>query len=111
MASRPASAPVSHPSAPAVTVAVRVKPGASRARVGGAYDGPHGPAIVVAVHAAAVDGRATDAARRALAQALGLPARQVALRSGAASRDKLFTVEAPPADLAERVAALLVDSR
>jgi uncharacterized protein len=94
-----------------VTLAVRVKPGASRARVGGSYDGPHGPAIVVAVHAAAVDGRATEAARRALAEALGLAASRVWLRSGAVSRDKLFTVEAPPADLAARVAVLLVDSR
>ena len=45
--------------------------GASRTRVGGRYDGPHGPALVVAVHAPAVDGRATEAARRALAEALG----------------------------------------
>ena len=76
-------------------VAVRVKPGASRARVGGHHDGPHGPALVVAVTARAVDGQATEAARRAVADALGLRAGAVALKTGAASRDKLFTVQLP----------------
>ena len=41
---------------------VRVRPGASRTAVGGRYDGPLGPALVVAVTAPAVDGRATEAA-------------------------------------------------
>ncbi len=54
----------------------------------------------------AVDGRATEAARRALATALSLRPAQVLLRTGAASRDKLFTITDPPADLAERVSAL-----
>ncbi|MEV4725848.1 MULTISPECIES: DUF167 domain-containing protein [Micromonospora] len=76
-----------------VTVAVRVKPGASRPRVGGCFTGPHGPALVVAVTAPAVDGRATEAARRALADALGVRPAAVALRTGAASRDKLFLVD------------------
>jgi uncharacterized protein len=106
MASRPAPDP--HP---AVTIAVRVKPGASRPRVGGAHAGPHGAAIVVSVHAAAVDGKATEAARRALARALRVPAGDVSLRAGAASRDKLFVVAAPPTDLPERVAVLLADTR
>jgi uncharacterized protein YggU (UPF0235/DUF167 family) len=87
-------------------VAVRVKPGASRTRVGGRYDGPWGPALVVAVGAPAVDGRATEAARRALAEALDLRPARVALQTGATSRDKLFTVDQPPADLAERVREL-----
>ena len=65
-----------------------------------------GPALVVAVHAPAVDGRATEAARRALAEALGVRPARVALRSGATSRDKLFTVTAPPADLDRRLRAL-----
>jgi uncharacterized protein len=87
----------------AVTVAVRVKPGASRTRVGGRYDGPGGPALVVAVSAPAVDGRATEAARRALAEALGVRPARVTLRSGATSRDKLFAVERPPAGLDRRL--------
>ncbi|MEV4201705.1 DUF167 domain-containing protein [Micromonospora globbae] len=78
-----------------LTVAVRVKPGSARARVGGRFDGPHGPALVVAVNAPAVDGRATEAARRALAGALGVRPAAVSLRSGAASRDKLFLIERP----------------
>ncbi|MFY1616757.1 DUF167 domain-containing protein [Micromonospora sp. WMMD736] len=79
----------------ALTVAVRVKPGASRDAVGGRFDGPHGPALVIAVHAPAVDGRATEAARRALAAALGIRPATVSLRTGAASRDKLFLVDRP----------------
>ncbi|MGC5051924.1 DUF167 domain-containing protein [Micromonospora sp. DT48] len=75
-----------------LTVAVRVKPGSSRARVGGRFDGPHGPALVIAVHPPAADGRATEAARRALAAALGVRPAAVSLRTGAASRDKLFLV-------------------
>lgn len=85
-----------------VTVAVRVKPGAARPRVGGRHDGPYGPALVVAVSAPAVDGRATEACRRAVAAAAGLRPRAVSLRSGAASRDKLFDVELP-ADLTDDV--------
>lgn len=82
-------------------MAVRVKPGASRDRVGGRFDGPHGPALVIAVHDPAIDGRATEAARRALAAALGIRRSAVSLRTGAASRDKLFLVDRPSPDLSE----------
>jgi len=99
-------APTGSEPARAVAVAVRVKPGAGRTAVGGRYDGPLGPAVVVAVNAPPVDGRATEATRVALARALGVPRSAVSLRAGAASRDKLFAVTAPPADLAERVRAL-----
>lgn len=92
-----------------VVIAVRVKPGASRTRVGGRYEGPNGVAVIAAVQAPAVDGRATEAARRALADALGLAQASVRLRTGAAARDKLFTVENPPADLATRLARLQGD--
>jgi uncharacterized protein YggU (UPF0235/DUF167 family) len=85
-------------------VAIRVRPGASRPRVGGAYDGPRGRALVVAVSARAVDGQATEAALRALAEALGVPRRSVSLLAGAASRDKLVAVQDAPAD---RLADLL----
>lgn len=50
-------------------------------------------ALIVAVQAPAVDGRATDAALKALAQALGCRPAQVRLVSGATSRTKL--VEMP----------------
>lgn len=78
-----------------LTIAVRVKPGSSRVRVEGRFEGPHGPALVIAVNAPAVEGRATEAARRALAGALGVPVSAVTLRAGAASRDKLFQVAGP----------------
>ncbi|GIJ68617.1 hypothetical protein Voc01_035340 [Virgisporangium ochraceum] len=87
-------------------VPIRVKPGSSRARVGGRYEGPHGAALVVAVHAPPVDGRATDAAIAALADALGLRRADLSLRSGAASRDKIIAVTDAPPDLADRVARL-----
>jgi hypothetical protein len=83
-----------------------VKPGSSRPAVGGRYDGALGPALVIAVAAPAVDGRATEAARRALAAALGVRPAAVSLRSGAASRDKLFAVADPPPDLAHRLETL-----
>lgn len=85
------------------TIAVRVKPGAARSHVGGCHPGPHGPALVIAVRAPAVDGRATDAARRALAEALGVRPAAVVLRTGAASRDKLFRVDDPPPDVDARL--------
>jgi uncharacterized protein len=87
-------------------VVVRVRPGAGRARVGGRYDGPHGAALIVAVGAPAVDGKATEAVRRALADALGVRPGRVVLRLGATSRDKVFTVDADPAVVAGRLTAL-----
>ncbi|GAA4717123.1 DUF167 domain-containing protein [Phytohabitans rumicis] len=91
-----------------LSVPVRVKPGSARARVGGRHDGPYGAALIVAVNAPAVDGRATEAARRALAEALGVRPAHVTLRAGAASRDKLFVVTGA-ADLPSRL-ALIMDS-
>lgn len=70
-------------------VAIRVRPGASRTAVGGL----HGDRLVVAVTARAVDGAATEAALRALADALGVRPRHVSLVSGATSRDKVVEVE------------------
>jgi uncharacterized protein len=80
------------PPEPDLSVAVRVRPGAGRDRVGGCYEGPHGPALIVAVGAPAVDGKATEAVRRALAKALGVRPAAVTLKLGATSRDKVFTV-------------------
>jgi uncharacterized protein YggU (UPF0235/DUF167 family) len=87
-------------------LAIRVKPGAGRTRIGGRHDGSFGPALVVAVAAPAVNGRATEAAIRAVAAALDLPAARITLRTGATSRDKLLSIADPPADLPERVARL-----
>jgi uncharacterized protein YggU (UPF0235/DUF167 family) len=74
--------------------------------VGGCHEGSLGPALVIAVTAPPVDGRATEAVRKALADALGLPFSAITLRSGATGRDKLFSVTDPPADLDARVRTL-----
>jgi uncharacterized protein YggU (UPF0235/DUF167 family) len=99
-----------HPTPPdpghSVSVPVRVRPGAGRTRVGGRYDGPHGPALIVAVGAPAVDGKATEAVRRALAAALGVRPGTVALRLGATSRDKVFTIDADGTAIQQRLQAL-----
>ncbi|MDI6104491.1 DUF167 domain-containing protein [Actinoplanes sp. NEAU-A12] len=91
---------------PGTSVPVRVRPGAGRTRVGGRYDGPHGPALIVAVGAPAVDGKATEAVRKALAGALRVRPAEVSLRLGATSRDKVFTVTAPPAGWEQRLTDL-----
>jgi uncharacterized protein len=79
-----------------VRVTVRVRPGSPRPGVGGEHDG----ALVVRVSARAVDGRATEAALRAIAAAFGVRRRAVTLITGAASRTKIVEVAgAGPADL------------
>lgn len=83
-------------------IVVRVRPGASRTRVGGRYDGPHGPALVVAVGAPAVDGRATAAVLVAVAKAFGVRRRAVTLVSGATSRDKVLEIDGDTAELTRR---------
>jgi uncharacterized protein YggU (UPF0235/DUF167 family) len=89
-----------------LSVPVRVRPGAGRTRVGGSYPGPHGPALIVAVGAPAVDGKATEAARRALAEALGVRAADVTLKIGPTSRDKVFTVASADPGVVARLTEL-----
>lgn len=84
------------------TYSVRVKPGSSRVKVGGAYGDP--PALVVAVSAPAVDGRANDAVVQALADALRVRRADIAIVSGHTARSKVVDVDV---DIAERWAALL----
>ena len=54
----------------------------------------------------AVDGKATEAALRALAAALGVARREITLVSGATSRDKVVSVSADPATLKPILARL-----
>jgi uncharacterized protein YggU (UPF0235/DUF167 family) len=89
--------------------AVRVKPGARRTRVGGGWTGRLGPALVVAVSAPAVDGKATEAVCRALADALGVARAQVRVAAGARARDKIVAVARPPDGIAARVTSLIGD--
>lgn len=85
---------------------IRVRPGAGRVGVGGRWAGPRGDALIVAVTERAVDGRATEAALRAVADALGVRRSDVRLVRGAVSRDKLVAVDPAPDDLIERFEAL-----
>lgn len=84
-------------------LAVHVKPGSARTVVGGR----HGDALVVSVSARAVDGKATEAALRAVAEAFGVPRRDVALVTGATSRRKVLRVDGDETALAGRRDALL----
>ncbi|HEX2806122.1 MAG TPA: DUF167 domain-containing protein [Kineosporiaceae bacterium] len=89
----------------AIRVTIRVKPGASRTRVGG----DHAGVLVVAVTQRAVDGKATEAALQALAEALGVRRREVTLVTGAAHRTKVVEIDAAHGDgeLAGRVQRLI----
>ena len=85
-------------------LAIRVRPGASRAGVGGRYGDS---AVVVKVNERAVDGKATEAALRAVAEAFGVRRADVRLVSGATSRDKVVEITGDEAELARRAEALL----
>jgi uncharacterized protein (TIGR00251 family) len=89
--------------APGLNLQVRVRPGASRTRVGGAHDA----ALVVRVQAPAVDGRATEAALRAVADAFGLKRADVALVSGPSARTKVLRLTGDPGELEGRRDELL----
>ena len=71
-----------------VRAEIHVRPGASATTVGGEYGG----ALVVRVVEPPEGGRATDAALDAVAEALDLPRRSVALVRGALSRRKLIEI-------------------
>ncbi|GAA4439296.1 hypothetical protein GCM10023148_46380 [Actinokineospora soli] len=79
--------------------AIRVKPGARRTAVGGS----HGGALVVAVAAPAVEGKANAADRRALADAFGVRQRDVVIITGERGRDKVVEVGGDHAALLTRL--------
>ena len=84
-------------------IAIRVKPGSARPGVGGEHAG----ALVIAVSARAVGGKATEAALAAVADAFGVGRSAVRLVSGAASRTKIVDIDAGDPDvLAALLAAL-----
>lgn len=93
-------------------LSVRVRPGASRTAVSGRYGdpAPGSPDVLcVAVTARAVDGAATDAVLRAVADAFGLHRRDVSLVSGKTSRTKVLELDGTAAELQERLLELLGD--
>jgi uncharacterized protein (TIGR00251 family) len=70
-------------------ISIRVKPGAKKEAVGG----QHGNALVVAVQAPPIEGKANEAVRAALAKAFGIRRQDVVIVAGERSRDKI--VELP----------------
>jgi uncharacterized protein (TIGR00251 family) len=83
----------------ALRFAVRVKPGARREAVGGRWAED---ALIVAVAAPAVEGKANEAVRRALATAFGVRRQDVEIITGERGRDKVVEVTGgDPARLAE----------
>lgn len=75
----------------ALVLALRVQPGAKRSEVAG----EHGGALKVRLAAPPVDGKANAELFRFLADAFGVPLRNVALLRGEASRAKRVRVAAP----------------
>ena len=78
-------------------------PGSARTAVGG----QRGDALVIRVTAKPVAGAATRAALRAAAAAFGVPASDVTLVTGTASRDKVIEIAGTPAMLRRRLDELL----
>jgi uncharacterized protein len=74
-----------------VRITVRVRPGASRTRVGGRWGEQE--VLGVAVGARAVDGAATAAVCAAVAEAFGVRSRAVTVVAGERSRTKVLEVE------------------
>ena len=72
-------------------LALHVQPGAARTEVAGL----HGAAFKVRLAARAIEGQANAALRAFLAEAFGVPLRNVTLVRGASSRDKVLRIEAP----------------
>ena len=89
----------------AIRVPIRVRPGAGRHRVGGRVGEP--ARLVVAVCSQAVDGKATDAALSAVAEAVGVKRRDIRLVSGATSRDKLIEIEGDATELGAAIERLM----
>lgn len=79
---------LSHLALPGTTLAIRVTPNARRAGVELVED-----QIRVAVSETPEAGKATEAARVALAKALGVAKTRLTLLRGATSRDKLFRLD------------------
>ena len=78
--------------------------------MGGRYgdeSAPGGVALCVAVTARAVDGAANEAVAKALAQALGIRARDVRIVVGERSRSKVVEVDGIVEGFEERITDLL----
>jgi uncharacterized protein (TIGR00251 family) len=83
---------------------IRVRPNASRNKVGGTAGDP--PRLIVAVQAPAVDGKANAAVIKELATAFNLRARDFSIVHGELSRDKRLLIVGNEAELAKRLEEL-----
>jgi uncharacterized protein len=75
----------------AVVLSLHVQPGAARTEVAGV----HGAALKIRLAAPPVDGKANVMLMRFLADAFGVPVRNVALVRGETSRAKIVRIAAP----------------
>jgi uncharacterized protein YggU (UPF0235/DUF167 family) len=98
-------------------ITIQVRPSSPRASVGpspAATPAPAGaapgPSLLVRVNAPPVAGQATEAALRALAEALGVRRRDVSLVTGTTSRVKVVEVTGDEDTLRRAVARLAADA-
>ena len=75
----------------AVLLSLHVQPGAARTQV----SGTHGDALKIRLAAPPVDGKANAELVRFLAEAFGVPLRQVTIVRGETSREKTVRIDAP----------------
>ena len=88
---------------------IRVRPNASRNKVGGSAGDP--PRLVVAVQVPAVDGKANAAVIKELALAFNLRARDFTIVHGELARDKRLIVNGDEFELAKRLEELSGDPK
>ena len=88
---------------------IRVRPNASRNKVGGTAGNP--PRLVVAVQAPSVDGKANAAVIKELAEAFNLRARDFTIVHGELARDKRLIVNGNEIELAKRLEELSGDPK
>ena len=86
---------------------IRVRPNASRNKVGGSVGSPQ--RLLVAVQAPAVDGKANAAVIKELANAFGLKARDFTIVYGELGRDKRLLVDGDEKALQEKLNELIGD--
>jgi uncharacterized protein len=88
-----------------IVLRIHVQPGAGRSAV----VGRHGDALKVRVAAPPVEGRANDATRMLLAEALGMPEADVELTSGQSSRTKRFRLKGIDSEEGEKRLRVALD--
>jgi uncharacterized protein (TIGR00251 family) len=94
---------------PDLLIEIRVRPNASRNKVGGTAGDP--PRLVVAVQAPAVDGKANAAVIKELAAAFGLRPRDFTIVHGELARDKRLLVSNAPGEAITRYKELILQDR